>query len=130
MLIKFSDIYRKYKLKIKGILHIGAHECEEKNDYEHYKISNIHWVEAMNDKVIMMKNKYRDINIYNAVISDKDNEEVEFNISNNGQSSSILELGTHKHQHPTVHYINKINKKTKTLSSLIKEENINPFFLF
>ena len=36
MLIKFYNLMKKYRIhkKIRGILHVGAHECEEKNDYE------------------------------------------------------------------------------------------------
>lgn len=30
MLIPFTNLMRKYRLRIKGIFHIGAHECEEK----------------------------------------------------------------------------------------------------
>ena len=43
-----------------------------------------------------MKHKYIDYNIFLEFISDVNDEEVYFYITNNGQSSSILELGTHK----------------------------------
>lgn len=125
MLIQFTKLVRKYRLKIKGIFHIGAHNCEEKKHYEKHNITNVYWVEAMQDKVKMMKEKYKNINIYQAVISDVDGKEVKFNISNNGQSSSILELGTHKQKHPEVHYIKQEKHKTKTLNTLIEEEKIN-----
>jgi len=47
MLIKFASIISKYP-NIKGILHIGAHECEELNDYNLNGITdeNIIWIEA------------------------------------------------------------------------------------
>jgi FkbM family methyltransferase len=127
MLIELNYLVRKYNLrnKIKGILHVGAHECEEKICYDKFKITNVYWVEGMKNKVDMMKEKYPNINIFQAVISDKDDEEVVLNISNNGQSSSILELGTHKEKHPTIHYIAKETHKSKTLKTLIIEEKIN-----
>lgn len=127
MLIPLGYLIKKYNIrgKVKGIIHIGAHECEEKKDYERFKIKNVYWVEAMNDKVKMMKERYKNINIYQAVISDKDDEEITLNISNNGQSSSILELGTHKEKHPTIHYIDKQVSKSKTLKTLIEEEKID-----
>ena len=34
MLIPFNTICEKYNLKIRGILHLGAHLLEEKEDYE------------------------------------------------------------------------------------------------
>ena len=125
MLIPFTTLVRKYILKIKGIFHVGAHECEEKRDYEKHKITNVYWIEAMEDKVQMMKKRYKNINIYQDVISDVDGKEVTFNVSNNGQSSSILELGTHKEKHPQVHYIRQEKHLTKTLNTLIDEEKID-----
>lgn len=127
MLIELNYLVRKYNLrnKIKGILHVGAHECEEKIYYDKFKITNVYWVEGMKNKVVFIKEKYPTINIFQAVISDKDNEDIVLNISNNGQSSSILELGTHKEKHPTIHYIAKETYKSKTLKTLIIEEKIN-----
>jgi len=127
MLINLKILVKRYKLKnkIKGILHVGAHECEEKSDYERFATKNIYWVEAMKDKVQMMKERHKNINIYHAIISDQDGQEITLNISNNGQSSSILELGTHKEKHPEVHYVAKETSKSKTLKTLIEEEKIN-----
>jgi len=127
MLIPIYSISKKYNLrnKIRGILHIGAHECEEKNDYEKLGITNVYWVEGLSYKVKMMKEKFENLKIYHAVVSDKDDEEVVLKIANNGQSSSILELGTHKQKHPEVHYIGEESCKSKTLGRLIKEEKIN-----
>jgi FkbM family methyltransferase len=125
MLIPFTNLMRKYRLRIKGIFHVGAHECEEKKYYEKHKITNVYWVEAMKDKVQLMKQRYKNINIYQAVITEIDNEEISFNVSNNGESSSILDLGTHKEKHPHIHYTRQEKYKSKTLKTLIEEEKIN-----
>ena len=79
----------------------------------------------MKDKVDMMKLKYPTQKIINAVVSDKDNDEVTFNVSNNGQSSSILELGTHKQAHPEIHYVKSYKCKTKKISTIIEENKID-----
>ena len=34
MLIPLYELVKKYNIQFKGILHVGAHECEELNDYE------------------------------------------------------------------------------------------------
>jgi len=92
MLIKFSDLYDKYNLKISGLLHVGAHLCEEIIEYEKYLPRHkILWIEGNSEKVKISKSKYAGLLIEEAVVSDKI-EEVTFNISNNGESSSILEL--------------------------------------
>ena len=125
MLIKFKELMKKYKLNVSGIFHVGAHECEELKDYTQFNIkpSQIYWVEAMEDKVKLMKSKNIK-NIYQAFIDEEDNKEITFNISNNGQSSSILEFGTHLKHHPHVHFVNQIKATTKRLDTLIEENNI------
>jgi len=129
MLISLHELVAKYNIIFKGILHVGAHECEELNDYLRYTSSNkILWVEAMEDKVTMCKNKYSGINIEHAVISDKV-ETVKFNISNNGQSSSILEFGLHSTFHPHVTFINSIEMETKLLKDIICKHDIDYNFI-
>jgi FkbM family methyltransferase len=70
------------------------------------------------------KNKHPSINIYEGVIHEEDNKEVTFNISNNGQSSSILSFGTHSIHHPRVYYIHEKKVKTIRLDTLIENNNI------
>lgn len=100
----------------KGILHIGAHECEELGLYYSigYRDDKILWVEALPELVDNIKSKYSGINIIQAVISDKDNEEINFMITNNIQSSSIFNLKTHLQEHP--HVFEKERKKLKTIT--------------
>ena len=58
MLISLHELIQKYNIVLKGILHVGAHECEELNDYEKYLNRNkILWVEALPYKVKLCKNK-------------------------------------------------------------------------
>ena len=129
MLIPLNYIVNKYNIKFKGILHVGAHECEELNDYEQYLPRNkILWVEAMPHKVNDNKMKFPNLLIENAVVSDNE-ELVKFNISNNGQSSSILELGLHKVFHPQVHYVNSITVHTKLLKNILPKYDIEFNFL-
>ena len=105
----------------KGILHIGAHKCEEKDIYNSIGIhdENVLWIEANKDLVDVSKP-----NMINAVISNIDNIEVEFKITNNGESSSILNLKTHLQEHPGIHVIEKRKMKTITLNTLFMQNNI------
>ncbi len=105
----------------KGVLHIGAHICEEKQLYNDNGINDddILWIEANSD-LINPEQK----NILNAVISDKNDETVNFIITNNIQSSSILELYKHLEEHPDVIEIERRQLKTITLNSLYENNNI------
>jgi FkbM family methyltransferase len=83
------------------------------------------WIEAIPNKVIMASN--RNIpNMYNAIITDKDDEDITFNISNNGQSSSVLNFKTHLQEHPSVFYVSQISGKSITIDTFFKRNNIDP----
>jgi FkbM family methyltransferase len=130
MLINLEDLIKKYNIIFTGILHVGAHECEELSIYEKYiPIQKILWLEALEDKVQLCKDKYPDIVIEQAVISDK-NEMVLFNCANNGQSSSFLQLGEmHKYFHPDISYINQFKSETKMLKDIICNYPVDYNFL-
>lgn len=121
MLIKLTELIDKYEVKITGILHIGAHECEEIHEYDKYiSRDKVLWIEAIENKVIKNKMKYIDILIEQAVISDKE-EDVNFNISNNGESSSLLKFGLHKIFHPHIWYIDSYKVKTVCIKDILSK---------
>lgn len=129
MLISLHDLVKKYNIEFKGILHVGAHECEECKDYEIYLPRNkILWIEALQDKVDINKVNLPNILIEQAVISDRV-ETVTFHRSNNGQSSSILEFGLHETYHPQVHYVESFPIETKMLKQILPKYNIDYNFL-
>ena len=129
MLISFAEINNvllSKNINITGAFHIGAHDCEEIPFYNSLGLKNedIIWIDAINSKVISAKE--RNIpNVYNEVITDKDDDDIIFNISNNGQSSSILELGTHLYHHPEIHYINNVSLKSITIDTFFKKNNLD-----
>jgi FkbM family methyltransferase len=123
MLIPFPNLMQQFKMNVTGILHIGAHECEELKAYNSKGVNNVYWVEAMQEKVDLMKSRGVQ-NIYQAVIDEEDNKEVIFNITNNGQSSSILEFGSHEKNHPQVHVIKQEPMITTRMDTLIEKHNI------
>lgn len=125
MLLKLDDLMKKYKLNINGIIHVGAHECEEYPVYKKHNVKNIIWIDAMEDKVKKMKKILKCNNIYHSVIDVDDDKNIEFKITNNGQSSSILEFGLHEKYHPQVKVVKKITMKTTRLDTFIKRNNIN-----
>ncbi len=127
MLIPFSQICQFLKANgkhVSGILHVGAHECEEKKDYNDQGIpdTKIIWVEGNKDKVLEMRLKGIDT-IYCAVV-DEEEREVTFNITNNGQSSSILPLETHAQHYPHIVVTEERKVKTTTLKNLIENSLI------
>jgi FkbM family methyltransferase len=128
MLIPYQriiDILTKNHISITGAFHLGAHECEELAFYQqlHLASTDIIWLDAIPQKI--EEAKERGIpNVYHAVITDKDDEEIIFHVSNNGQSSSVLEFGTHAQEHPWVTYVENIVQKSTTICSFVQKNQI------
>jgi FkbM family methyltransferase len=129
MLIPFSRLISKHKVNITGVLHCGASIGQEAEEYAKLGVENMVFIEADPDVYIDLKSNiinYPKAIPINACLSDKDGEEVVFNIANNGgQSSSMLQFGTHTTAHPEVKFIGKKNLITKRLDTLIEEFNLN-----
>ncbi len=129
MILSVDDVYKAFlynNINITGIFHVGAHECEELLFYNSFGVKNedIVWIDAVESKVTDATNRGI-VNVYNALITDKDDEDVEFNISNNIQSSSILEFGTHSEEHPWVVYTDKVLKKSITVDTFFEKNDLD-----
>ena len=123
---EIQNILTSKKINIKGCFHVGAHDCEELPIYNNLgiKTEDIVWVDALSFKV--EQSIARGIpNVYHAVITDKDDADVVFNVANNIQSSSILEFGTHATEHPQVVFIDKIHQKSITIDTFFKRNNLD-----
>ena len=120
---KVLEHLQKRGISIRGIIHIGAHECEERGVYNKSGITddNIEWVEA--NPALAAKMNEQGIKVYNTGILDKE-EEIPFFITNNGQSSSFLQFGTHAKSYPHIKYVKILKIKTQTLASFIENNNI------
>ena len=126
MLIDFKTLVSKYTMKIKRILHVGAHLCEERDAYNSCGIGDkdVYWIEGNGDIVQQVKTSTPSINIYHSLISDVDGTDVDFIITNNGQSSSILELQEHHKEHPHVVEVARKRQQTCRLDTLIQTHDI------
>jgi hypothetical protein len=127
MHIPFSKCYELLKMRnitVNGIFHVGAHKCEELEDYQKCGVdkSNIYWVDADEDKVDIAK--MRGIpNVFYAALDNKE-EVVMFNVTNNGQSSSLLNLGTHKTNYPDIVVVENRPLTTQTGINFVRRNNI------
>lgn len=127
--IDINKLVKFFKINLKGVLHVGAHKCEEYPLYlKHVLKDKIYWVEAIDDIVKENLKKNPELNIINECVSDKNGDSIEFKITNNTLSSSILELGEHKKMHPHVKVVRTLNKKTKTLDTILEENQLQNLF--
>lgn len=121
MLIDFRTLFPKYGISPKGILHLGANVGEEAPVYWELGVRKQIWIEGNTDVFLKLKQNIAynpDAVALNYVVGDE-NKDVVFHISNNAsQSSSVLELGTHKQAHPEVHYVAHINARMQRVDEL------------
>ena len=125
MLFKFSDLLFVNK-HIRGIVHIGAHQLEELPEYLNHKLDKIIWVEANPYKYEYIEkiiNNYDQMYLAKFAAGYKEEEKF-LNLANNGESSSILEFGTHKKSYPNIIYTSKIKVNTKPLDRWLDENKI------
>jgi len=94
VLITVSDLKYVYGCNPSGVLHVGAHLCEEAVIYEKFKCLPCYWVEANQALLAAAKSKLNDLSenhfFYEGVVWEKSGEKIQFNITNNFQSSSVL----------------------------------------
>jgi len=128
MLIPFNkcvNLLSSFGITVSGILHIGAHECEELQAYMLNGVnpSSVVWVDALQEKVDLMKSRGVE-NVFCAALDSKE-ADATFNIANNGESSSLLEFGTHLVNHPQVHVTSTRTVRTQTLEQFIKSNSLD-----
>jgi FkbM family methyltransferase len=126
MLIPFGTIVpflATRGIRVRGVLHIGAHECEELKDYVAQGVSAeaVDWIEANPELVTRMAT--RGIHVHQAAISDVE-AELPFHVTNNGQSSSLLEFGTHATTYPGCKVIKTLTVRTETLQGAVARTGI------
>jgi FkbM family methyltransferase len=105
MLITVRQLAAIWRVGPIGVLHVGAHEAEEFDDYKACGWMPVIWVEANPDRAAQLQSAFiEDFSneVIEAVAWDTHGEKLSFFETNNGQSSSVLRLGTHQDSHPEV----------------------------
>lgn len=128
MLIPFDQLFPRYGIRPDGILHLGANEGQEAEMYHKLGIRNVIWVECVPDvfkKLVAHLMRFPAQHARLACLSDVDGMNVDFHVANNGgQSSSLLEFGTHAKEHPTVKFTETLRMRTTRVDTLLRNERL------
>jgi FkbM family methyltransferase len=112
-----------------GVIHVGANYGQERELYHSCGV-RVLWIEPIPEvfKILRANIKnYPGQSAIQGLVTDQDDKEYQFHISNNdGMSSSILDLNRHKDIWPTVAYEKTIVLPSTTLATLLKRERIEP----
>ena len=111
MIIRFSDIVKKYNMNINGIIHIGAHYGEEIVDYINEGIQNLILFEPLSDNFDILHENSQNLNAnieaYQVALGSEPGEATMYVSDNEKQSSSILKPKVHLSHHPDVKFPSK-----------------------
>lgn len=111
-----------------GVIHVGANVGQERDFYDVCGLDVI-WVEPAPDTFEKLKanlRRYPRQRALRYLLTERDGEEVQFHVSsNNGESSSILELAQHRDLWPDVGYVASIPMTSTTLPAMLAREGID-----
>lgn len=120
---------RAFLRDVSGVIHVGAHTGQERKLYAQHRL-NVLWIEPLDELFKALKRNLVDFPNQRAVqclVTDQDDCEYPFHVASNaGASSSILELALHKDVWPDITYTRTVTMRSKTLASLLKDEDIDP----
>jgi FkbM family methyltransferase len=111
----------------KGVIHIGASFGQERDLYNYFN-QNVIWIEPIFDVFCELKKNistYKKQFCFNYLITDKNDQDYKFKVTNNSLSSSIFDLSEHKKVWPEVKYTHFINLKSINLKTFFLKENID-----
>lgn len=120
MIIPLNQL-RKYRVRITGVIHIGAHFGEELRTYKREGIKNIAFIEPCKSSYEVLQHNTRNTNckLFNVALGSSFGEgEMKTASHNLGQSNSLLKPKTHLEQHPEVVFDGVEKVSIVTLDSL------------
>jgi FkbM family methyltransferase len=121
MLINFTNLYKKYNMNIRGIIHIGGHYGEEMQEYVDNGIKDIVVFEPLTKNFEILYGNIKDINaniIGHQLALGSSKGIATMNLSSNeAQSSSILKPKEHLTLHPHVTFNGTEEVEVRTLDS-------------
>ncbi|MFC1688675.1 FkbM family methyltransferase [Pseudomonadota bacterium] len=128
MLINFSSLREKYSIKPNGVLHIGAHIGEERDEYKSCGFKKVIWIEAnpelaaaLSEKIEPFKHDFESECVLTAAISEVENEAASFFVTNNFQSSSLRKFGSHELFYPDIKVKETITVSTRRIDRIFDE---------
>jgi FkbM family methyltransferase len=128
MIIPLKQLIKDYRLRITGVIHIGAHYGEELQTYKRERIRHLAFIEPCKEAFTILQRNTRGVicQLHNYALGAQFGEGVMNTASHNkGQSNSLLKPETHLKQHPEVVFDGNETVKIVTLDSLMFGSQFN-----
>ena len=125
-IISPSEISARYNIKLTGVIHVGAHEGEEVEEYLSLGLSKICLFEAnkaLKETLDVICRAHKEVSAEFYAISDRVGL-ANFDLTSSSQSSSLLGLKLHADIYPDISKVDRIVVETRTLDSLFSDERL------
>lgn len=121
MLMDLEKLVEKYKMKITGVIHIGAHHGNEIDIYKKLGIKNAAFFEPLKANFEILQQKAKGYGECHRLALGNFNGWAEMYVetANQGQSSSLLKPKVHLKQYPHIQFPLKETVKVARLDDLI-----------
>ena len=133
MLITVGQLVQFFGVLPAGVLHVGAHEAEEADEYKNYGWGHVTWVEMLPDKYAALRRRFADdagMTVLNAACWDLDGVKLPVFRADNGQSSSLLRPDYHLTAHPSITFAEDPQITTSRLDTILPETSKFNFINF
>jgi FkbM family methyltransferase len=110
MLLDLGAVAKQHDIGIKGIIQLGTHYFQEKNDFLNIGVSKFVLVEPQKQAFFVAKEAAKDVNaiMFNCAVSYYNGEsEMNCDVVNEGQSSSLLKPKDHLLMYPQIQFPRK-----------------------
>lgn len=123
MLIPLRDLIQFWDINSTGVVHVGAHQAEEAEDYLRLGFGNVVWIEAQPDLIEGLRRKISPPSrVIQALVWNKSGMKMNLRVASNGQSSSVFELGTHKESYPHIKVSGIAELTTSRLDDILPKD--------
>jgi FkbM family methyltransferase len=127
MLIELSKLIQNFNLQINGVIHVGAHVGQEYPTYKKHGINHVVWFEpVLSTYKKLVENLPEGSITYNIALGNEEGtKEMFIETVNGGQSSSLLEPGTHLETYPDITFDSKQKVQMLRLDSFAFPDTLN-----
>ena len=126
-MLDVSGLLRAHGITPRGVIHVGAHQAGELEDYLRMGFSKILYVEANPALIPGLRAKAQahagKVIIVHAAASDADGT-AHLRVTSMDQSSSILPLAKHKDIYPSIREVAQVEVRGRRLDTLLAEEGL------
>lgn len=127
MLLNLRTLHHNYNMKVKGVLHIGAHYGEENSIYQELGYPNKVYFEPLSKNYEVLSKLVTDGVLHKMALGAEPSiKSMYVESANQGQSSSLLKPKLHLQQYPHITFPDKEEVIVETLDNIIdNKESFN-----